>query len=206
MAGKVQQVRLIYKIAGFIAFILLGYLGIRNYRLSVEKMKINECVEEVAELVANIQRIYSSSHSYKDFDYNTAVSLGIIPRKMFKEGINDAVNPYIGGVDVFYSSLFEEDDNKAFEISFQGLSPMGCRELMHTDWATMMGNDFIAVAGYANPTPSGVLDGILYNMKQEDIAQRNVYKAEVASFANLDDITNACKCDGHNCTVVWKFK
>lgn len=206
MAEKTQQIRLIYKVAAFLAFILLGYLGLRSYRLSVEKLKVNACIEEVGELVANIQQVYSSTKSYKDFDYKTAVSLGIIPRRMFKEGISDAVNSYIGGVDMFYSSLFEENDNKAFEISFQGLSSFGCRELMRIDWSDGQGNDFIAVAGYPNPMPSGVLDGILYNQKQEDIVQSNIFKATNVRFVGLDKIANACKCDAYNCTVVWKFK
>lgn len=206
MADKVQQIRLIYKIGGFIAFILLSYLGIRSYRLSVEKVKINACIEEIGELVVNIQRVYSSTHSYKDFDYQTAVNLGVIPQRMFKEGIRDAVNSYIGGVDVFYSSLFTEDDNKAFEISFQGLSSYGCQELMKIDWNDGQGSDFIAVGGYANPTPSGVLDTVLYNDKQEDIKQPNVFKGGNARFVSADRIANACNCDDYNCSVVWKFK
>lgn len=206
MAEKKQNVRLIYKVAGFIAFILLGYLGLRNYKLSVEKLKVNSCIEEVGELVSNIQRIYSAAHNYKDFDYNMAVTLGIIPQKMFREGIHDAVNSYIGGVDFFYSSLFEEDDNKAFEISFQGLSSFGCQQLMKIDWSDGQGGDFIAVAGYANPTPSGVLDTILYNDKQEDISLPNVFKGTNVRYAGADKIANACRCDGNNCSVVWKFK
>ena len=206
MGKKIPQIGLIYKIAAFVAFILLGYLGLRSYKLSVEKLKINACIEEVGELVAKIQQVYSSTHDYKDFDYNTAVSLHIFPSKMFKEGINDAVNSYIGGIDVFYSSLYKIDDNKAFEIAFQGLSAMGCRELMQISWDEGTGADFIAVAGYSNPMPSGVLDEILYDQKQEDIKQKNIFKGSNVKFASKDKITEACKCKDNTCTVVWKFK
>ena len=206
MAEKTQQIRSIYKIAGFIAFILLGYLGLRSYRLSVEKLKVNGCIEEVGELVINIQRVYNSAVSYKDFDYNVAVSAGIIPRKMFKEGISDAVNSYMGGVDVFYSSLNKEFDKKAFEISFQGLSSYGCQALLKMEWGSTHSGDFIAVAGYPNPTPSGVLDEIFIDTKQADIKQPNVFKGSDVKFVSLDKIANACKCDDYNCTVVWKFR
>ena len=206
MVKKVPQIGLIYKVGAFIAFILLSYLGIRSYRLSVEKVKINACIEEISELVTNIQRIYSSTHSYKDFDYQTAYSLGIIPQRMFREVSTDAVNSYIGGVDFFYSSLFQEDDNKAFEVSFQGLSSFGCQELMKIDWNDGQGSDFIAVAGYGNPTPSGVLDGILYNDKQEDITLPNVFKGGNARYASAEKLAHICNCDDYTCSVVWKFK
>ncbi len=206
MVKKTPQIKLIYKIAAFVAFILLAYLGLRSYKTSIEKMKINACIEEVGELVIKIQQAYSSARSYKDFDYKTAVSLHIFPPKMFKPGIKDAVNSYIGGIDVFYSSLYEVDDCKAFEIAFQGLSPMGCRELMRINWDEGTGADFIAVAGYPNPTPSGVLDEILYDKKQEDIKKQNIFKGTDVRFARADKIDNACKCDDNTCTVVWKFR
>lgn len=206
MVKKAPQIKLIYKIAAFVAFILLGYLGLRSYKTSVEKLKINACIEEVGELVMKIQQAYSSTHNYTDFDYNTAVSLHIFPQKMFKEGISDAVNSYIGGIDVFYSSLYKINDNKAFEIAFQGLSAMGCRELMRTSWDEGLSVDFIAVGGYSNPTPSGVLDEILYDQKQEEIKQRNIFKGSNVKFAPMDKITEACKCSNNTCTVVWKFR
>ena len=43
MSGeKKQNVRMIFKVGAFLAFIMLGYLGIRSYKRSVEKLKINK--------------------------------------------------------------------------------------------------------------------------------------------------------------------
>ena len=61
---KKQNVRMIFKIIAFLAFIMLGYLGIRNYKLSVEKLKINQCTDEIIELVHNIHDIYQNQNDY----------------------------------------------------------------------------------------------------------------------------------------------
>ena len=55
MSAKKQQVRLIFKLAAFGAFIMLGWLGIRNYKASVEKLKVNACIEELSEIILNIR-------------------------------------------------------------------------------------------------------------------------------------------------------
>lgn len=205
MANKTQKIRTIYKVAAFLAFIMLSYLGIRSYRHSVEKLKINACIEEVGELVGNIQRAYNHQLSYKDLDYNTAVTLNLIPQRMFKPGYSDAINSFIGGVDMFYSSWEEIDDNKAFEVSFQNISSEGCIELMKIQWDEGQNTDFIAVGGFANPTPSGVLDEILVNMKQADIKSSNIFKGTDVRFASTEKLERACGCKDRTCSVVWKF-
>lgn len=205
MANKTQKIRTIYKVAAFLAFIMLSYLGIRSYRHSVEKLKINACIEEVNELVGNIQRAYERQFSYKDLDYNTAVTLNLIPQRMFKPGYSDAINSFIGGVDMFYSSWEKIDDDKAFEVSFQGVSSEACKELMKIQWDAGLNTDFIAVGGYTNPTPSGVLDEILVNMKQEDIKSGNIFKGTDVRFASADKLERACDCKDRTCSVVWKF-
>ena len=45
---KKQDVRMIFKIGGFLAFIMLGYLGIRSYKQSVEKLKINPFISSIS--------------------------------------------------------------------------------------------------------------------------------------------------------------
>lgn len=206
MTVTTPKIGTIYKIAGFIAFILLSYLGLRSYKISVEKLKINACIEEVGELMNNTIQAYSSQKDYNGYDYSTAVSLKLIPRRMFKVGYREAVNAYMGGVDVFYSSLYEMDDNKSFEISFQGLSSFGCRELMKVAWDEQQGISFIAVGGYKVATPSGVLDEILIDTPQQEIKKSNIFKAQDLAGASEKSIENACQCDENTCSVVWKFK
>jgi len=202
---KKQKVRLIYKIGGFLAFLLLGYLGIRSYKLSVEKLKTNNCVNEIAELVGNIQEAYRNERSYDGLDYARAQSLKLIPKTMFRQGFREAVNGYMGGVDMFYSSLHEEGDNKAFEISFQGVSSMGCIALMRMQWDGGQNVSFIAVAGYPSPMPSGVLDQITADTPQDEIKDRRVFRSSAVRFASDLQIENACACEDETCSVVWKF-
>jgi len=205
--AKKPQIRAIYKVAGFLAFIMLGYLGIRSYRLSVEKMKINMCIDQMGDLLYNIREKFRNERSgYAELNYQTAVSMNIIPKSMFKEGFREAVNPYLGGVDFWYSSLGTEDDYLAFEISFQGLSSFGCQELMKIQWDEGLNKDFIAVAGYANATPSGVLDLIFADMQQKDIKSFNIFKSSENHYIPQTKLDSICACKDLTCTVVWKFK
>lgn len=206
MAGAKPKVGLIYKVAGFLAFLMLGYLGLRGYRLSTEKLRTNACIEEAHELVRNIQYAYRNELTYETLDYQAAATLKLIPKTLFKEGYREAINSYLGGVDMFYSSLFEEEDKKAFEVSFQGLSQYGCGALMRMPWEGSDNISYIAVGGYSVPTPSGVLDAITPNTKQEDIKDKHIFRPSYVRYASDARINEVCACKDNTCTVVWKFR
>lgn len=203
---KKQDVRAIFWVGGFLAFIMLGYLGIRSYRISVEKLKINQCREDLIEIVMNMQDKYRNQRNYGEFDYNKAVAMKIIPRRMFHTGIKDAVHSYMGGIDFFYSSLDEYSPYSAFEVSFQGISKMACMDLFKMDWGTNSGDTLIAVAAYTSPTASGQLDEIYPSMKQSDIKKKNIYMANDARFIADDKLEGICGCKNDQCSLVWKFR
>ena len=204
--GKKQQVRTIIWIIAFLGFIMLSYLGIRSYRISVEKMKINQCREDLIEIVMNIQDKYRNQRNYGEFDYNKAVTMKVIPKRMFHTGIKDAVHSYMGGIDFFYSSLDIYSPYSAFEVSFQGISKMACMELFKMDWGTNSGDTLIAVAAFTSPTASGQLDEIYPGTKQVDIKKKNIYMANDARFIADDKLDSICNCSGDKCSLVWKFR
>lgn len=206
MAGKQQKIGAIYMIAGFLAFILMGYLGLRGYRNSVEQLKTNACIEEIGELVSNIQQAYRNEFDYESLNYKYAVMVNLIPKKMLRPDYNEAVNSYLGGVDMFYSSLNAEGDNKAFEVSFQGLSSFGCKALMRMQWDGGQDIGFIAVGGYSTPTPSGVLDEVLTTTKQENIRNSHMFLSSTVRYIDDMRLNNACACTDDTCSVVWKFR
>jgi hypothetical protein len=200
---KKQDVRVIFKIGAFLAFIMLGYLGIRSYKLSVEKLKINQCTDEVMELAQNIQDAFRNQREYGEFDYKMAENMKLFPRKMRREGFSEMTNAFYGGVDVYYSSLDSVRNKSAFEISFQGLSSFGCKSLLRLD---LNGIGLIAAAGYSVATPSGVLDEIYPDTKQTDIRSRNQFIAKGIQYLSDDKVDGICNCKEDVCSVVWKFK
>ncbi len=203
---KKQKVRAFFQVGAWLAFIMLGYLGLRSYRLSVEKFKTNTCIEEIGSLARNIQYQFRNQHGYKDFDYKQAVSVRVIPESMFRKGFQEVTNAYFGGVDFFYSSLDKSSPNGAFEISFQGLSSYACVELVRMKWDSNDMSFLIAVAGYSSPVPSGVLDEIYPSTPQKDIKSRNIFKANEAPYVALDKLESICGCKSETCSVVWKFR
>ena len=99
---KKQNIRMIYKIGGFLAFLMLGYLGIRGYKDSVEKLKIKGCSDEIRELLMNIQDRFRGAHDYGTLDYKQASSLKLFPKRMMKQGYSEPINSYNGGGDIYY--------------------------------------------------------------------------------------------------------
>ncbi len=204
---KKQKIGAIFQLGGWLAFIMLGYLGIRGYKNSVEKLKTNGCISEIIELSRNIQEYFLSQHNYGELDYKQVEKFNLFPKEMMRPGFREATNSYMGGVDIFYSSTSKESRNTAFEISFQGLSSYGCQALIVLNWDSSASGNLIAVAGYPTPVAAGVLDEIYVDTKSEDIKPRNIFKGSDAPYVGSDRIEAACKCSGDDiCSVIWKFR
>lgn len=202
---KKQNIGLIYKLGAFLAFLMLGYLGIRGYKDSVERLKINGCSDEIRELIMNIQDRFRGTRDYGTLDYKQAASMRLFPKSLMKEGYTEPVNSYNGGVDIYYSATSPEKNNGAYEISFQGLSQQGCIALMRLVLDDGTGQDYIAVAGYGTATPSGVLDEVYGDTPREKL-KKNVFKSTEVMYTDINLLKNACSCKELTCTVVWKFK
>lgn len=203
---KKQKVRAIFQVGAWLAFLMLGYLGIRSYRLSVEKLKTNSCIDEIETLYMNIKGKYSVARDYDGLNYKLAVSLGVIPKSMMRKGFNEATNAYMGGVDFFYSSLSSTNKTGAFEISFQGLSRYGCMQLVKMNWNVDDASNIIAVAGYSVPTPAYVLDEVYPETQPKDIKSHNILKGNLAPYVGDDQLEKICGCKEDLCSVVWKFR
>ena len=205
---KKSDIRVIFKVGAFLAFIMLSWLGIRSYKLSVEKVKTNACIEEIHNLSSNIRDAYANQKGdYGEIDYKIVEKLKLFPKSMlYKQGIKEATNAYLGGVDIYYSFISEDRRKGAFEISFQGLSSYACENLIKMDWGDQSGSMVIAVAGYNRATPAGPLEYIYPNMEQSDVKQRNIFIAKYAKNASADKVKNACLCKEDVCSVVWKFR
>lgn len=202
---KKQNIGLIYKLGAFLAFLMLGYLGIRGYKDSVERLKINGCSDEIRELIMNIQDRFRGTRDYGTLDYKQAASMRLFPKSLMKDGYTEPVNSYNGGVDIYYSATSPEKNNGAYEISFQGLSQQGCIALMRLVLDDGTGQDYIAVAGYGTATPSGVLDEVYGDTPREKL-KKNVFKSTEVIYTDINLLKNACSCKELTCTVVWKFK
>lgn len=207
MAGeqKKQNIGVLYKLGAFLAFLMLGYLGIRGYKDSVERLKIKGCSDEIRELMMNIKERFSSARDYGTLDFKQVLNMRLFPKSMNKSGYNEPINSYVGGVDIYYSATSPESGNTAFEISFQGLSKDGCIALMRLTLDDGTGRDYIAVGGFGAATPAGALDEVYVDTPKEKM-KRNVFKSTEVLYTDVKLLENACNCKGLNCSVVWKFK
>lgn len=195
----------LYKLAAWLAFLMLGWLGIRGYKNSVEKLKTDMCIDQVLEIMHNVMGLYADKNDYGELDYKMAFTHKLLPDKMFKQDVNEARNPYGGGVDLFYSASSEDMHNGAFEISYQGLTSDGCKILLRTDWGRGEETTLIAIGGFPTAQPSGVLNDIYYGMKQSDIKNSHIFVGNEGHLVSTDKTDKACACSSDTCSVVWKF-
>lgn len=202
---KKQNIGVLYKLGAFLAFLMLGYLGIRGYKDSVERLKIKGCSDEIRELMMNIKERFASARDYGTLDYKQVASMRLFPKSMQKPGYSEPINSYIGGVDVYYSAASPESQHSAFEVSFQGLSKTGCIALMRITLDDGTGRDYIAVGGFGVATPAGALDEV-YPDTPKDKMKRNVFKSTEVLYTDTKLLENACACKDLTCSVVWKFK
>lgn len=201
-----SQLKIISFIGVFIACIMLGYLGMRNYKVSVEKLKTNKCIEEITKIVLITKERFRNQNSYGNLDYNEAVKLNLFPSSMLKNNYGEAMHSYKGGVDIYYSSISKEKENSAFEVSFQGLSSYACEKLIQVDFNAYGGDILIAVGGYSTSMPSGTLSEIYLDTKQRDINNKNVFIASEIKYIPQEQLENVCNCQKNTCTVIWKFR
>ena len=201
-----QQLKIISFIGVFIACIMLGYLGMRNYKTSVEKLKINKCIEEITHIVMKIKDKYRNARNYADLDYQMAVQLNIFSPQMLKNDYGEALHSYKGGIDIYYSAISKTNENGAFEVSFQGLSSYACQNLIQIEFNKYGGNMLIAVGGYSIAMPSGVLSEIYPEIKQRDIKENNIFISSEIKYISKEKLENICNCQKNTCTVVWKFR
>lgn len=202
---KKQNIGVLYKLGAFLAFLMLGYLGIRGYKDSVERLKIKGCSDEIRELMMNIKERYATAHDYGKLDFKQVLTMRLFPKSMNKPGYSEPLNSYTGGVDIYYSALSPDALHGAFEISFQGLSKDGCIALMRLTLDDGTGRDYIAVGGYGVATPAGVLDEVYHDTPKEKM-KRNVFKSTEVLYTDVNLLKNACSCKDLTCSVVWKFR
>lgn len=202
---KKQKIGMLYKLGAFLAFLMLGYLGIRGYDDSVERLKIKGCSDEIRELMINIKERFASARDYGTLDFKQVSNMRLFPKSMNKQGYSEPINSYTGGVDIFYSATSPESGNTAFEVSFQGLSKTGCIALMRLTLDDGTGRDYIAVGGFGSLVPAGALDEVYPDTPKEKM-KKNMFKSTEVQYTDVKLLENACACKDLTCSVVWKFR
>ncbi|MGN0914409.1 MAG: type 4 pilus major pilin [Alphaproteobacteria bacterium] len=148
-----QSGRSMVEMLGVLAIIgVLSVGGIAGYSKAMTKFKINKTMDQVSMLVANIRTLYSGQRNYSDLDNATAINFGIIPNEMYSSA-SKIVNAFNGEVTIAAAAGNVAAGagtgvyaNKAFQITYNGLSQEACVSIATADWGTGAASGLVGMA------------------------------------------------------------
>ena len=171
--------RSMIEMLGVLAIIgVLSVGGIAGYSKAMNKFKTNKVADNVSMLVANIKTLYAQQKTYADLDNASAVSMGVVPDELGTT--SDLTNAFNGKVYISKADSTTDNDDKAFNIVFDGLSREACITLATNDWGSGYSSGLIAIAAQGTSIGNKVLNdkigctgGTSVNLKTESSNSKN---------------------------------
>ena len=148
--------RSMIEMLGVLAIIgVLSVGGIAGYSKAMNKFKTNKVADNVSMLVANIKTLYAQQKTYNGLTNQTAVDMGVVPDELGTT--SDLTNAFNGKVYIGAADSTTENDDKAFNIVFDGLSREACITLATNDWGSGYSSGLIAIAAQGTSIGNNVL-------------------------------------------------
>ena len=148
--------RSMIEMLGVLAIIgVLSVGGIAGYSKAMNKFKTNKVADNVSMLVANIKTLYAQQKTYNGLTNQTAVDMGVVPDELGTT--SDLTNAFNGKVYISTADSTTDDDGKAFNIVFDGLSREACITLATNDWGSGYSSGLIAIAAQGTSIGNKVL-------------------------------------------------
>ena len=200
-----QSGRSMIEMLGVLAIIgVLSVGGIAGYSKAMNKFKTNKVADNVSMLVANIKTLYAQQKTYAGLTNESAVAMGVVPDELGTTKV--LTNAFNGKVYINTADSTTDDDNKAFNIVFDGLSREACITLATNDWGSGYSSGLIAMAAQGSEIGDKVLsdkigctgaEGVNFKTAKEtkEDTEAKTSSVQPQSFASLEpqDSTPAAK-------------
>ena len=143
--------RSMIEMLGVLAIIgVLSVGGIAGYSKAMNKFKTNQVADNVSMIVANIKTLYAQQKSYDGLNTENAITLGVVPDELVNTDKKTLSNAFNGAVYIASGkSTANETGNRAFIITFDGLSKEACISLATNDWGSGYSSGLIALHAQA---------------------------------------------------------
>ena len=200
--------RSMIEMLGVLAIIgVLSVGGIAGYSKAMNKFKTNQVADNVSMLVANIKTLYAQQKTYNGLNNGNAVSMGVVPDELGTTA--SLTNAFNGTVTIQAAGSTSSNDEKAFTLTFSGLSKEACITLATNDWGSgySSGLIYIKVAKSAISDFSGgdTLIGCAGSASSGAAIACPGGKTNPVPMP-VQKAADACKCDaGNQCSIQWKY-
>ena len=196
--------RSMIEMLGVLAIIgVLSVGGIAGYSKAMNKFKTNQVADNVSMLVANIKTLYAQQKTYTGLNNTSAVSMGVVPDELGTSAT--LTNAFNGAVNIQAAASTAASDNKAFTITFNGLSKEACITLATNDWGSGYSSGLIALhAQYTNATSAALTD-VIGCSGSEGSGSATACPGHNMPMP-VQAAANACNCNaGNQCAIQWKY-
>ena len=202
-----QSGRSMIEMLGVLAIIgVLSVGGIAGYSKAMNKFKTNKVADNVSMLVANIKTLYAQQKTYGGLTNQSAVDMGVVPDELGTT--SKLTNAFNGDVYISTADSTADDDNKAFNIVFDGLSREACITLATNDWGSGYSSGLIYIKAASDEITT-------YNDTDKDTGLIGC-KGDTNTACPGGSVSavpmpvgtaaTACGCkDGNKCSIQWKY-
>ena len=150
----VQSGRSMIEMLGVLAIVgVLSVGGIAGYSKAMMQFKINKTIDHITQIATTVRTLYAQQTGYGGYSlHETLKNMNALPDEI-KNGYQHILGGtfYIDGVQYLYG---DDNNEKAFSMTFDGLPKEACIKLATYDWGSgdSSGLVSISVAGaYSTP-------------------------------------------------------
>ena len=134
--------RSMIEMLGVLAIIgVLSVGGISGYSKAMAKYKINQCLDQISNLIINIRSTFANQTDFTGATTANVIALGIATGDMLNAQGNALVNPFNGAINVQPTAA----GATSFEISYAGLDTSACQNIALADWGSAASSGLISI-------------------------------------------------------------
>lgn len=134
--------RSMIEMLGVLAIIgVLSVGGISGYSKAMAKYKINQCLDQISNLIINIRSTFANQTDFTGATTANIISLGIATSDMLDATGANLVNPFNGAITVQPTAA----GAASFEISYAGLDTSACQNIALADWGSAASSGLISI-------------------------------------------------------------
>ncbi len=216
--------RSMIEMLGVLAIIgVLSVGGIAGYSKAMNKYKTNKVADNVSMIVTNIRTLYAQQDDFNGLNNTSAVKMGVVPNELITNATNGTLtNAFLGTVVIEAVNAAGLDANagtdKAFLVTFGGLSKEACVTLATNDWGSGYSSGLlgISVSGEGKDAAAVVAKAkanaaaITANSDCTTTGYATTIKSATACAGAPMSVTvasKACSCSAgkNTCAISWKY-
>lgn len=134
--------RSMIEMLGVLAIIgVLSVGGISGYSKAMAKYKINQCLDQISNLIINIRSTFANQTDFTGATTANVIALGIATGDMLNAQGNALVNPFNGAINVQPTAA----GATSFQISYAGLDTSACQNIALADWGSAASSGLISI-------------------------------------------------------------